>query len=192
MEEEFKALGLDTYQRRGAYSDECIRLFRELWTKEKPSFIGQFHQIENVRCEPRPVQPGGIPIWIGGHTPPAIRRAARLGDGWQPIVQRPPADLPPTEYREKVAELRQLAQRSGRDPQTITLSLGASVQLTNGTAGSTDQLFQGTPARVIESLQRYHEAGVQDFRLDFPSQSFDGLLHAMERFATEVRPRFSA
>lgn len=192
MEEEFKALGLDTYPRRGAYSDECIRLFRELWTKEKPSFKGQFHQIENVRCEPRPVQPGGIPIWIGGHTPPAIRRAARLGDGWQPIVQRPPADLPPAEYQEKVAELRHLAQASGRDPQAITLGLGASVHLTDGAGGSSDSLFMGPAAKVIESFQRYREAGVQDFRVDFPSQSFEDLLHAMERFATEVRPRVSA
>lgn len=192
MEEEFKALGLETYPRRGAYSDECIRLFRELWTKERPAFKGQFLQIENVRCEPRPLQSGGIPIWIGGHTPPAIRRAARLGDGWQPIVQRPPADLPPAEYREKVAELRRLAQAAGRDPQAIVLSLGASVQFAEGGDGGTQSLFSGTPGRVIETIQRYQEIGVQDFRLDFPSPSFESLLQAMERFATEVRTRVSA
>jgi alkanesulfonate monooxygenase SsuD/methylene tetrahydromethanopterin reductase-like flavin-dependent oxidoreductase (luciferase family) len=82
MEEEFKALGLDTYARRGSYSDECIRIFRELWTAETPSFQGQFHQFEALKCEPKPVQPGGIPIWVGGHTPQAIRRAARLGEAW--------------------------------------------------------------------------------------------------------------
>jgi probable F420-dependent oxidoreductase len=109
MEEEFKAIGLDTYARRGAYSDECIRIFRELWTKDNPSFQGEFHQFSNIRCEPRPVQPGGLPIWIGGHTPQAIRRVARLGDGWQPLVQRPPADLPPAEMQEKIAQLRAFA-----------------------------------------------------------------------------------
>jgi probable F420-dependent oxidoreductase len=192
MEEEFQALGLDTYPRRGAYSDECIRIFRELWTKDNPAFQGEFHRFANIRCEPRPVQPGGIPIWIGGHTPPAIRRAARLGDGWQPLVQRPPADLPPAEMREKIAQLRALAQRAGRDPARITLAMGSSIQFTDGSAAGPRRLFSGTPAQIIEALQRYQELGVQNFRCDFPSSTFEGLLDAMERFASEVRPRLSA
>jgi probable F420-dependent oxidoreductase len=189
MEEEFKALGLDTYPRRGAYADECIRIFRELWTKDDPSFQGEFHQFADIRCEPRPVQPSGIPIWIGGHTPQAIRRAARLGDGWQPLVQRPPADLPPAEMREKIAQLRAVAQQAGRDPQRITLAMGSSIQFTDGAATGPRSLFTGTPAQIIEAMQRYQELGVQNFRCDFPSASFDGLLQAMERFATEVRPK---
>jgi probable F420-dependent oxidoreductase len=189
MEEEFKAIGLDTYPRRGAYSDECIRIFRELWTKDNPSFQGEFHQFANIRCEPRPVQPGGIPIWIGGHTPQAIRRAARFGDGWQPLVQRPPADLPPAEMKEKIAQLRASARAAGRDPQRITLAMGSSIQFAEGAATGPRSLFTGMPAQIIESLQRYQELGVQNFRCDFPSRSIEGLLQAMERFATEVRPK---
>ena len=192
MEEEFKAIGLDTYPRRGAYADECIRIFRELWTRENPAFQGEFHRFSNVRCEPRPVQPGGIPIWIGGHTPQAIRRAARLGDGWQPLVQRPPADLPPAEMKEKIAQLRAIARTAGRDPQRITIAMGSSLQFTEGTASAAHNLFTGTSAQIIEAIQRYQELGVQDFRFDFPSQSFEGLLQALERFAAEVRPRVTA
>ncbi|HSF31299.1 MAG TPA: LLM class F420-dependent oxidoreductase [Candidatus Tectomicrobia bacterium] len=189
MEEEFTAIGLDTYPRRGAYSDECIRIFRELWTKDNPSFQGDFHQFSKVRCEPRPVQPGGIPIWVGGHTPQAIRRAARLGDGWQPLVQRPPADLPPAEMRQKIIQLRAFAQQAGRDPQRLTLAMGSSIQFTDGAATGPRSLFTGTPAQIIEAIQRYQELGMQNFRCDFPSASIDGLLHAMERFASEVRPK---
>jgi probable F420-dependent oxidoreductase len=189
MEEEFKALGLDTYPRRGAYADECIRIFRELWTKDEPSFQGEFHRFADIRCEPRPVQPGGIPIWIGGHTPQAIRRAARLGDGWQPLVQRPPADLPPAEMKEKIAHLRAVARQAGRDPQRITLAMGSSIQFTDGAATGPRSLFTGTPAQIVETIQRYQALGVQNFRCDFPSPSFQGLLQAMERFATEVRPK---
>jgi probable F420-dependent oxidoreductase len=191
MEEEFKAIGLDTYSRRGAYSDECIRIFRELWTKDNPSFQGEFHQFSNIRCEPRPVQPGGLPIWIGGHTPQAIRRVARLGDGWQPLVQRPPADLPPAEMQEKIAQLRAFAQQAGRDPQHITLAMGSSIQFTDGAATGPRSLFTGTPAQIVDTLRRYQALGIQNFRCDFPSLSIDGLLQAMERFATEVRPQFA-
>jgi probable F420-dependent oxidoreductase len=191
MEEEFKAIGLDTYSRRGAYSDECIRIFRELWTKDNPSFEGEFHQFSNIRCEPRPVQPGGLPIWIGGHTPQAIRRVARLGDGWQPLVQRPPADLPPAEMQEKIAQLRAFAQQAGRDPRRITLAMGSSIQFTDGAATDPRSLFTGTSAQIVDTLRRYQELGIQNFRCDFPSLSIDGLLQAMERFATEVRPQFA-
>jgi probable F420-dependent oxidoreductase len=189
MAEEFNAIGLDTYARRGAYSDECIRIFRELWTRENPSFQGEFHQFSKIRCEPRPVQPGGIPIWIGGHTPQAIRRAARLGNGWQPLVQRPPADLPPAEMREKISQLRAFAQQAGRDPQQITLAMGSSIQFTSAAAAGQRSLFTGTPGQIVEALQGYQGLGVQNFRCDFPSPTIDDLLQAMERFATEVRPQ---
>jgi probable F420-dependent oxidoreductase len=188
MQEEFQAIGLDTYSRRGAYSDECIRIFRALWTQDEPSFQGEFHRFSNIRCEPRPLQPGGIPIWIGGHTPQAIRRAARLGDGWQPLVQRPPADLPPAEMRQKIEQLRAFARRAGRDPQDITLAMGSSIHFTDRAPSGPHSLFAGTPAQIVEAIQRYQELGVQNFRCDFPSTSLDALLQAMERFTTEVRP----
>jgi probable F420-dependent oxidoreductase len=189
MEEEFKAIGLDTYPRRGTYSDECIRIFRELWTKESPAFQGKFHQFANVRCEPRPVQAGGIPIWVGGHTPQAIRRAARLADGWQPLVQRPPADLPPAEMKEKIVQLHEFARAAGRDPRRITLAMGSSIQFRDGTTSGPRSLFTGTPAQIIDAMLRYKELGVQNFRCDFPSPSFEEMLRAMERFAMEVQPQ---
>lgn len=186
MEEEFQALGLDTYVRRGAYSDECIRIFRTLWTEENPAFQGEFHQFAGIKCEPKPVQIGGIPIWVGGHTPQAIRRAARLGNGWQPIVQRPPADLPPETLCQHIAALHELATANGRDPQAITIAMGASVQFTTGANAG---IFSGSAQHIVEGIRRYQEVGVQDFRFDFPTPSPDGMLEAMERFASEVRPQ---
>jgi probable F420-dependent oxidoreductase len=185
MEEEFNALGLDTYARRGSYSDECIRIFRELWTAETPSFQGQFYQFDALKCEPKPAQAGGIPIWVGGHTPQAIRRAAHLGNGWQPIVQRPPADLPPSELREKIGLLKEQAEATGRDPSTITMALGATVQFSDGGGSG---VFNGSSQQIIDGIGQYQEAGVQDFRFDFPAPSIEGVLSLMERFASEVRP----
>ena len=186
MAEEFRALGLDTYARRGAYSDECMRIFRTLWTEDTPSFQGEFHQFSGIKCEPKPVQAGGIPLWVGGHTPQAIRRAARLGNGWQPIVQRPPADLPPEDMRQHIAALHELATSYGRDPQTITIALGASVTFTSEPNAG---MFRGSPQHIVEGMQRYQEVGVQDFRLDFPTASPEAMYEAMQRFAADVRPQ---
>jgi alkanesulfonate monooxygenase SsuD/methylene tetrahydromethanopterin reductase-like flavin-dependent oxidoreductase (luciferase family) len=114
-----------------------------------------------------------------------------LGNGWQPLVQRPPADLPPAEMQEKIAQLRAFAHEAGRDPQQITLAMGSSIQFAEGAATGQRSLFSGTPGQIIEAIQRYQELGMQNFRCDFPSSSFDGLLQAMERFATEVKPQVS-
>ena len=112
--------------------------------------------------------------------------ACCLGDGWQPIVQRPPAELPPDELRDKIAALCELAEAGGRDPQTIITALGASVHFSEGASAS---CFGGSPQHIAEGIRRYQVVGVQDFCFDFPSSSPDGSLQAMERFAAEVRPQ---
>jgi probable F420-dependent oxidoreductase len=89
MEEEFQALGVSTYAERGAVTNEYLRLFKELWTKDRPHFQGKYCQVWDIGFYPKPVQKPHPPIWIGGHSTPALRRAATLGDGWMPIGLRP-------------------------------------------------------------------------------------------------------
>jgi probable F420-dependent oxidoreductase len=80
MREEIELLGA-SYERRGAWSDEALRVIRACWSEARPSFAGEFFRFDPVGFEPRPA-PGALPIWIGGHTPAALRRVATLGDGW--------------------------------------------------------------------------------------------------------------
>ena len=65
-------------------TDEYIAAYRELWTSDNPTFSGKYCSFSNIIFLPKPVQKPAIPIWIGGHSKQAIRRAARLGDGWHP------------------------------------------------------------------------------------------------------------
>jgi alkanesulfonate monooxygenase SsuD/methylene tetrahydromethanopterin reductase-like flavin-dependent oxidoreductase (luciferase family) len=92
----------------------------------------------------------------------------------------------------KIVQLQAFAREAGRDPQRITLAMGASIQFTDGSTAGPRSLFTGTPAHIIEAIQRYQELGVQNLRCDFPSSSLEGMLQAMERFATEVRPQVAA
>ena len=93
LREEFQALGAPDFDRRGAVSDEYIRIMKTLWTECPASFTGQFYRFEAVQCLPAPVQKPHPPIWVGGHSPAALRRVARLGDGWHPVGANPAVPL---------------------------------------------------------------------------------------------------
>ena len=187
MEEEFKALGLDTYHERGAVTDEYIELYKELWTKDHPEFHGKYYQISGSGFEPKPVQKPHPPIWIGGHTSPAIRRAAKYGDGWLPIGLRPPAILEPEELAGKIARLRSLTAEAGRPEDAVEIVFSTNVQFDNN-AGPSRRLVTGRPEQIAADLRLYQDLGVQHFVIDFPADSVEGLQQSMERFSREVMP----
>jgi probable F420-dependent oxidoreductase len=99
MREEFEALGAPDFDRRGAVTDEYLRVFKTLWTESPASFSGRFYRFDSLRCLPQPVQKPHPPIWVGGHSKPALRRAAQLGDGWHPVGANPAVPLSPAELR---------------------------------------------------------------------------------------------
>jgi len=95
MEEEFELLNAEPYANRGAVTDEYLQAFIELWTKDDPKFEGQYVNFSDITFLPKPVQKPYPPIWIGGQSKPAIRRAASLGDAWHPVGAIPATPLEP-------------------------------------------------------------------------------------------------
>ena len=189
-EEEFQALGLNTYQERGAVTDEYIQLYKELWTKDNPEFHGKYYQLSGSGFQPKPVQKPHPPIWIGGHTGPAIRRAAKYGDGWMPIGLRPPAILEPEELAGKIARLRTLTSRAGRPEDSVTITFSTDVIFGNA-AGPSRRLVSGRPEQVAADLRQYQDLGVQNFILSFPVQSVEAMQESMEQFSRDVMPLVS-
>ena len=187
MEEEFQALGLDTYAQRGAVTDEYIQLFKELWTKDEPEFQGEHYQLSGMGFMPKPVQKPHPPIWIGGHTNPAIRRAAEYGDGWMPIGLRPPAILEPEELAEKIARLRRLTVRAGRPEDAVSLCFSTGVTF-DDSPGATRRMMSGRAEQIAADLRQYQDLGVRNFILGFPGESVAALDEAMEQFSKQVMP----
>ena len=187
MEEEFQALGLDTYHQRGEVTDEYIQLYKELWTKDEPVFNGKHYQISGSGFQPKPVQKPHPPIWIGGHTGAAIRRAAKYGDGWLPIGLRPPAILEPEEMAVKMARLRTLTSQAGRPEDAVEVVFSTSISFDNN-AGPSRTMMSGRPEQIAGDLRQYQDLGVRSFICSFPSQSVAGLQESMERFSREVVP----
>ena len=117
LEEEFRAIGVP-FADRGSRVDEYIGAMRALWSQEVASFDGEFVSFKDVYMRPQPVD-GTVPIVVGGHTRRAARRAGELGDGFYP------ASAAVTELAELVALAREAADRSGRDPDALEITMAA-------------------------------------------------------------------
>src|ERR1700733_10554428 len=89
MREEFEAIDAPDFDARGTVTDEYVRAFVDLRTRDAPKFAGKHVQFSNIGFEPKPVQKPHPPIWVGGESGPALRRAARIGDAWYPIGTNP-------------------------------------------------------------------------------------------------------
>ena len=189
LEEEFVALGAPPFKDRGRVTDEYLRVMRECWTKDQIRFEGKYYRVRDIAFLPKPVQKGGIPIWVGGHTDAALRRAGELGDGWHPIGLRPPALLNPVEYADKVKQVQAWAQRAGRDPKAITLTFRVPMEVRpkRAKAPAGDRpMFQGMADQVIADIRQYQALGVTHFVFDFTIPDQNHMLTTMERFADEV------
>jgi alkanesulfonate monooxygenase SsuD/methylene tetrahydromethanopterin reductase-like flavin-dependent oxidoreductase (luciferase family) len=150
--------------------------------------------MDEVSVLPKPRQTGGIPIWVGGHTDVALRRAGELSDGWHPIGQRPPALLPASEYADKAAIIHGWARKAGREPNDITLSFRVPLDLAplRAKAPAGDRVpFRGTAADVVADIRSYQAVGVTHFVFDLVPPDVKLQLAMMERFADEVRPKVS-
>ncbi len=114
---EYESLGVP-FEERGRRMDEAIVLIRRYWTEPSVTFAGEFSQAEAMAMDPKPVQLGGPPIWIGGDSESALRRVGRLGDGW--LAMADSDDIVANAPR-KLAVLRAAAEEAGRDPAAIGL-----------------------------------------------------------------------
>jgi len=189
LREEFEALGAGDFDRRGAVSDEYLRIFKALWTESPVSFAGEFYRFDDVRCLPEPVQKPHPPIWIGGHSKAALRRVARLGDGWHPVGANPAVPLTPADLRRDLDELYRLTEAEGRDPSALTISYKAPLYDPSRpvAAGADRRPFTGSPGQIAEDIAAYERLGVSEVIFDFRSETSSESLERMERFAPVMR-----
>jgi probable F420-dependent oxidoreductase len=194
LREEFAALRAPDFDRRGAVSDEYLRIFKTVWTEAPATFRGEFYSFDQLWCLPQPVQKPHPPIWVGGHSRAALRRAARYADGWHPVGANPASPLLPDEMRAKLSELHRLTEAAGRDPATVTISFKAPLYDTSLTgaaldaAGTERRPFSGTSDQILQDIAVYGELGVSELILDFRADMLEQSLERMERFAALVKP----
>ncbi|SOR81095.1 Alkanesulfonate monooxygenase [Streptomyces chartreusis NRRL 3882] len=179
--EEFEALGAD-FERRGAVLDESIDALRAaLGAEEFPEHHGKLYDFEGLGQRPRPAQ-DRVPLWVGGSSPAAVRRAALKGDGWLP--QGDPRDQLP----DRIARIRRLREEAGTEgPFTV----GAIAEpLYVGAPGWEvgRRTVSGPAERIAESLRAYRAMGVDQVQVRFRSRSRDELVGQIQQFGEEVAP----
>jgi alkanesulfonate monooxygenase SsuD/methylene tetrahydromethanopterin reductase-like flavin-dependent oxidoreductase (luciferase family) len=196
---EFEAAGVPRHE-RGARTDEALAVIERLWTGDRVSFDGRFFRFTDVRLEPPPVQRPRPPIWVGGRSEAALRRAARAGDGWlayMATVER---------IRAGMARIGQLAAASGRDPAAVGCGLllfahvgareAARRRVIDDLSARYNQPFDalvdrycafGPPSACAEAIGRFLDAGVTTLVVKFTC-SPDEQLDQQRVFAESVLP----
>lgn len=190
LKEEFEAIGAPNFAERGSVTDEYLQAFRELWTRGEPQFEGRFVKFAGIIFAPKPVQKPHPPLWVGGESGPAMRRAARLGDGWYPIGTNPQHPLNTlSRYRAAIERLRQLTQEAGRDPSGVALAYRVhrhGALLATKAENDERQLFSGTTADIAEDLHALRGLGVAAVDFSFPGPTCEFVVAAMRQFHDEV------
>lgn len=183
LEREFRVLGAD-WERRGHYTDEAIRLMRVLWQNEIPEFKGEFFSISEMRFGPRPPS-GRIPIWIGGLSKRAARRAIESGDGWHGSRMRP------EQVAERLGWLREIAERNNRSLTNFSLThrvyVGFAERWTE-TGGYIEGIL-APPGEMVDYLNRYAQLGIQELLITPVAADRETLGRFLDRFDKAVRPR---
>ncbi|GAA2156483.1 LLM class flavin-dependent oxidoreductase [Actinomadura napierensis] len=189
---QFTALGVG-FATRGRRLEESIEAMRLLWSGEAVSFKGEHFAFEDVSIAPPPARPGGPPIWLAGGGP-ALRRVARIADGWLPY--------PPDHgtYAHEADTIRQAAQRPvtsalyatfclDDDPERARERLRKSIERYYNAplefVASIQAMFAGTPEDAAAWLDRYVEAGARHIVVRFATDDHET---ALEEFAGRVRP----
>ena len=155
------------YQTRFKQMREHVLAMKELWTKEEASFDGEFVKFDRVWSWPKPAQQPHPPIILGGETDHTLRRVIEYCDGWFP---RPRGGF---DVVKGVAHLRQMAEKAGRDPSTITTIVFGSAN----------------DAKVLES---YDKAGIQSALLAIPDDSRDEILRYLDKIAPLAKVALAA
>jgi probable F420-dependent oxidoreductase len=190
MEPEFAALKAP-FTERGAYSDECLRLIKTLWTQEKVSFTGRYFAFTDMQASPRPLQQPHPPIWVGGNSPRARRRVAEFGDGWHATA------MPLDELKEGIADVHRRWERRGRAGEPVF-----SMRIPCSIAGVSQEILHYPPRRpgrdslagsiagIVDRLGIYQELGIRHLALEMSTQSHEATRASLEAFATQIKPHF--
>ena len=182
MIEEFESLGVP-FNKRGAMSNEQLEIFDLLWKSDKPEFHGKHYDFDPLSVSPRPVQEPRFPIWTGGESEAAVKRAAKFGNAWFSYHVKITAEG----LAEKFSRVQKAAEDAGRGGQ-VDLCCCRPVEITKEPVEQKPDTLEGTPEQLIAALNEFKKVGVKHIALQFMVGRWPERKEKIDRFAKEVLP----
>jgi alkanesulfonate monooxygenase SsuD/methylene tetrahydromethanopterin reductase-like flavin-dependent oxidoreductase (luciferase family) len=138
------------------------------------------------------VQKPHPPLWVGGESPVALRRAGRLADAWYPIGSNPRYPVgTPAQFADHAASVRLHAQQAGRDPAALDFAYSANWfndQQAQTLPDGQRRPLTGTPQQVADDIKRYADLGVRHMLVNLQGETLEQTLTRMRRFADRIMP----
>jgi probable F420-dependent oxidoreductase len=184
--DEFAAVGA-SMDRRGARAEEFLRCLHAIWSDEPVEFHGEFYDVPPSYVDPKPVQRPHPPLLLGGSAEPALRRVARVADGWISASRFPAAQVPAA-----IATIRTAATEASRDPDALRIVIRGAVKIRDT---DDEAPLTGTVDKVRRDIDAYADAGATEFFVDLnfdeqignpdadPAESIRRAHEALEAFA---------
>jgi probable F420-dependent oxidoreductase len=181
--DEMDAAGADMKQ-RGALADEFLQVVKAIWTTNPVQFNGKFYQVPKSYIDPKPVQQPHPPIYLAAFAPPAMKRLARMADGWNP------AAIPVEGMAQMFGAIKEMAKQAGRDPSSLQMIVRANLEITDRPLGKERTIFAGTLDQIKEDVSACSKVGAHEVFFD-PAfsrgeQSLDRWLAVMEQLRKSV------
>ncbi len=174
--DEFDAAGA-SMKGRGRRADEFISVLKAIWTTDPVEFHGEFYHVPKSVILPKPVQKPHPPIYLGAFTPAALKRAATMANGLNPVA--PSLDL----MKQMIDGLKGMAQQAGRDPADLEVVVRANLLVTDAALGEDRWLFTGSSEQIEADIAGTRELGADELFFD-PTFSPDGV--SVDGFLTRM------
>ncbi len=181
LRREFAIMNSD-HANRGPIANEMIESMIEMWSKDEPAFKGEYFQFDRITFEPKPVQQPYPPIWIGGHSVPSMKRAAKYGDGWQPW------QITREELPGKLAYIRDQGGATGPRKFDVVMPLFEAKMDMRHTVIEAPKITTEKD-QILAEIDALKAAGATGTTFaTTPTKSVDEFVYRMEAFASEIFP----
>ena len=187
MEGEFAALGVP-FKERVSRSEEALELMRAVWTQERPEIETQRHHLSGLQASPMPLQKPRPPIWIGGGSEGALRRVARLGDGWHATAATPEVFR---QGKQAVTRFWKEAAREGEPAWSMRIPLfidGVHQWAVDAKLLRGRHALRGTVKQVAGQLAEYQRLGVSHVALEVSYSVYPAIFETIDLLADQVKP----
>ena len=187
MEGEFDALGVP-FKERVSRSEEALALMKALWTEARPDLDTDRHHLHGLQVSPMPLRKPRPPIWIGGMSEAALRRVARVGDGWHATGATPEV------FRQGKQSVTRFWKEAGRTGEPAW-SLRIAIFVDGVHEWAVEEKFlrgrhplKGTVKQITGQLAEYQRLGVDHVALEVSYSTYPGILETIDIIAEEVKP----